>query len=177
MTEPGNIFLIGYRGCGKTTVAYELGEKLGWEWVDADSVVEQWAGKSIAAVFEEDGESAFRDLESQVLDDLVQRQQTVIALGGGAVLRQVNRDTIAGHGIVVWLTATVETLLQRVENDPATASRRPDLTTSGGRSEFEVLLAERTPIYQACATFAVDTEGKTPADVADEIVTRLGNSQ
>jgi shikimate kinase len=165
--------LIGYRGTGKTTVAGELAARLGWDWVDADDLVERRAGKSIAAIFADDGETTFRDLESQVVRDLCGHERTVIALGGGAILREQNRQAIRGAGPVVWLTAQVDTMLARMAADQATASRRPNLTKLGDRQEIESLLSERTPYYLECATLIVDTEGKSTAQVAGEITARL----
>src|SRR5262245_38609341 len=126
------IFLIGYRGTGKTSVARELAVRLGIDWVDADDVVERDAGKNIAAIFAEGGEAAFRDWEARVVTALSRKRRAVIALGGGAVLRPENRRTISGVGPVVWLTASVDTILERVAADSSTASRRPNLTTAGG---------------------------------------------
>jgi shikimate kinase len=168
------IALIGSRGTGKSTVARQLALRLAWDWVDADVEVELWAGKSIAAIFADDGEEAFRDTESAVVRELCGREKTVVALGGGAVLREANRTAIARCGAVVWLQAAAETIFQRLDRDATTAERRPNLTNSGGRQEIEQVLAERTPIYRACATLEVDTEGKTPATIADEIVAALG---
>ncbi len=85
-----NIALIGYRGTGKSEVARQLALRLGWDWVDADVEVELKAGKSIAAIFADDGEPAFRELEAAVLAELVQRDRAVLALGGGVVLRPAN---------------------------------------------------------------------------------------
>jgi shikimate kinase len=174
--EVNSIALIGYRGSGKTAVAQALAARLGWDWVDADVEVELRAGKSIAAIFADDGETHFRDLEAIVVDLLALRERTVIALGGGAILREVNRKAIGRCGAVVWLQASVETLQRRIDADPATAARRPNLTALGGQAEITRLLAERTPHYQACATLEVDTEAKGPADIADEIVAALGIS-
>jgi shikimate kinase len=168
-----SIALIGYRGSGKTAVAQALATRLGWDWVDADVEVELRAGKSISAIFADDGETHFRDLEAIVVDLLCLRKETVIALGGGAILREINRKAIRGCGAVVWLQASVETLERRIAADPGTAARRPNLTASGGQGEIARLLAERTPFYRECATLEVDTEGKTPADLADEIVAAL----
>jgi shikimate kinase len=167
------IFLIGYRGTGKTTVARELAARLGCERIDADDLVEERAGKSIAAIFSEDGETAFRNLEARVVAELCDCRRTVVALGGGAILREASRQAIQGAGPVVWLTARADTLLDRIAADPATAGRRPSLTQLGDREEIDRLLAERTPFYRQCATLTVDTEGKTAADVAAEIVSRL----
>lgn len=174
MAEPdAPIFLIGYRGTGKTSVAKLLAARLHVGWVDADDVVEQDAGKSIAAIFADGGEPAFRDWESRVVAALSGARRSVVALGGGAVLREENRQAICGAGPVVWLTASVDSILSRVAGDASTVSRRPNLTTGGGRSEIEALLALREPLYQQCATLVVDTEGKTPADVAEEIAAQL----
>jgi shikimate kinase len=167
------VFLIGYRGTGKSTVARHLADRLGYDAVDADEEIERRAGKSIAAIFAEDGEAAFRDLESQLVDELARRRRTVIALGGGAVLRDTNRNAIRGAGPVIWLTAPVDAIVERLAADPATAGRRPNLTKTGGRQEVEAVLAERTPIYRQCATLTVDTVGKTCAQVADEIAAHL----
>ncbi|HEX6963706.1 MAG TPA: shikimate kinase [Lacipirellula sp.] len=169
-----NIALIGYRGSGKTAAARELALRLGWDWVDADVEVELRAGKSIAAIFADEGEQAFRDLESVVVAELSRMSRAVLALGGGAVLRPENREALKPCGAIVWLRASVETLERRIASDPATAARRPNLTAVGGRAEIERLLAERTPNYAACATLEVDTDGKALAEVADEIVERLG---
>src|SRR3954468_14693913 len=116
------IFLIGYRGTGKTSVARELAARLGYDWIDADEIVEQEAGKTIATIFAEDGEAAFRDWESRVVDELSRRRRTVVALGGGAVLREENRKAIAAVAPVVWLTAAVDTILTRLAADPGTSS-------------------------------------------------------
>ncbi len=175
------ITLIGYRGSGKSAVAQQLGLRLGWDWVDADVEIELRAGKSIAAIFTDDGEAAFRDLESGVLHDLLVRERTVVALGGGIVLRDANREQLrmasrSGHGKIVWLQAPAEVLWERIAGDAATAARRPNLTVAGGLKEVQTLLAEREPLYRACANVVVDTEGKSAAGVAEEIIESLGLS-
>jgi shikimate kinase len=167
------ILLIGYRGTGKSTVARHLAERLGYDFVDADAEIERRAGKSIAAIFAEDGEAAFRDFETRLVAELSGLQRTVVALGGGAVLRETNRNAIRAAGPVVWLTAPVDVIVARLAADPTTARRRPNLTKIGGREEVEALLAERTPIYRQCATLVVNTDGKTCAQVADEIAANL----
>jgi shikimate kinase len=172
-----SIFLIGYRATGKTTVAQLLAERLGRDWIDADDEIERRAGKSIADIFAEDGEQAFRDLEAEVVAELCRWRRAVVALGGGAVLSEANRTAIRLAGVVVWLTATIDTLQRRLAADASTSSRRPNLTTSGGRAEIETVLATREPIYRACATFEVDTEDKAPAEIVDEILGRLGSAE
>ncbi|MGD9634854.1 MAG: shikimate kinase [Pirellulales bacterium] len=166
------IFLVGYRGTGKTTVARLVAQRLARESLDADYEIERRAGKSIAAMFADEGEGPFRELEAAVIADLA-RTRLVVSTGGGAVLREANRAAMLAAGPIVWLTASVDTIAKRIASDVATARLRPNLTAAGGRAEIEAVLAARTPIYEACATFVVDTEGKTPAAVADEIVARL----
>lgn len=167
------LFLIGYRGSGKTTVAAELAGALGWDWADADELIERRAGKSIRQIFDEDGEPAFRELESAVVAELAQRERTVVALGGGAVMRDENRQAIRGRGKVVWLKAPAELLAERIAGDPTTAARRPALTDQGGLAEIRELLAQRQGVYAACADMAVDVEGRTPAEIARLILASL----
>ena len=174
MVAETTLALIGYRATGKTTVAQQLALLLGYDWVDADVEVELAAGKSIASIFAEDGESAFRQRESQVLQELCSCERSVIALGGGAVLAEANREVLHQCGAVVWLKASVETIEQRLAGDSTTAQRRPNLTNHGGRTEIEALLAQREPIYRACATLEVDTEGRTPVEIAQQIAADLG---
>src|SRR3954447_23715424 len=164
-----NVFLIGYRGSGKSTVAAALSERLGWPWIDADAELERRAGKTIKQIFDEGGEQAFRDLESAVVDDLARRDRHIIALGGGAVLREANRQAVASRGPIVWLKASPEALLARIQADATTAARRPNLTADGGLAEIRALLAERTPIYESCAALTIDTENKSPPEIAREI--------
>lgn len=171
------IFLIGYRGTGKTTVARQLADRLGCEWLDVDDEIERRAGKSIAEIFAKDGEPAFREIEARVVADYCRQSRTVVALGGGSVVRKENREAIRAAGPVVWLTGSPDILAQRLAADPETANRRPNLTEAGGRAEIESVLAERTPLYRECATFAVDTEINSPADVVDQIVAKLAAIQ
>lgn len=167
-----NVYLIGYRGSGKSSLARRLGQRLHWNWRDADELLEAEAGTSIARIFAEQGETAFRDLESRVIARLAAADQTVVALGGGAVLRDENCRAIQ-PGVVVWLRASVDTLAARISQDPTTAERRPNLTSGGGRQEIERLLALRTPRYQTVADFAVTTDGRTLDQIADEVLDGL----
>ena len=171
-----NVILIGYRGTGKSTVARLVAERLGWQWIDADVEIEKRAGKSIASIFADESEDRFRDLESAMLQDCAGRNRIVLAAGGGAVLRAENRKLLRQLGHVVWLCASPETILKRVAADPTTSTRRPNLT-AGGEQEVLDLLAARTPIYRQCAHRMVDTEDRTPDDVADEIVRHLKLSE
>ncbi len=170
MPSSDSIALIGYRGTGKTTVARFLAIRLGYDWVDADVEVELQAGKSIAEIFAESGEEAFRNLEAEVVAKLCQREQTVVALGGGAILREENRKCLARCSQVVWLKASAEVIAGRLLGDPTTSTRRPNLTNQGGRTEIDELLSQREPIYRTCATLEVDTDDRTPSEIVDKIV-------
>ena len=173
-----NLLLIGYRGTGKSAVARLVAERLGWQWLDADVELERRAGKSIAAIFANDGEPAFRDLESKILAELVRLDRHVLALGGGVVLRPENRALIKQAANVTWLTASPETIQARVAEDPTTGARRPNLTTWGGIEEIRQLLAQREPMYLECAGAVVDTDGRSLDDVAQAVlsVVKVGPS-
>ncbi len=173
MKAPKNIFLVGYRGTGKTTVARLLARKLGWQCIDADALLEERHGRSIRQIFADDGEAAFRNLEAAILAELCRTEKQVVASGGGAVLRPENRAALKNSGLVVWLTADAQTLWSRMQNDPTTAERRPDLI-SGGIGEIEELLRTRQPWYAECAQLIVDTAKKTPEQVCAEILGEFG---
>ena len=160
------LFLIGYRGTGKTTTARLLADKLGWSWIDADALLEERAGKTIRQIFADEGESTFRNQESAILQELSRFDDHVIATGGGVILRQENRDCLK-QGTVVWLHAAADVLWQRLQDDAATGERRPNLA-QGGLAEIEEMLRVRMPLYEACCDFAVDAS-QPPEGVAEAI--------
>ncbi len=166
------VFLIGYRGVGKTTVARLLAERLGWEWCDADEVLERAYGKTIRSIFETEGEPSFRDKESATLSELSLRQRCVIATGGGVILRPENRELLK-RGAVVWLAAEPETAWQRMQTDSTTGERRPNLA-QGGLAEVAELIARREPLYRECAGLTVDTTHVSP-EAAAEVILRWLN--
>jgi shikimate kinase len=159
------LFLVGYRGSGKTTVARLLAEQLGWDWCDADAVVEERHGRSIGHIFAEEGEAGFRDKEAAILVDLCKLDWHVIATGGGVVLRPENRQCLSQAGRVVWLTADAPTLWHRLQKDATTPERRPALSV-GGLAEIEEMLRVREPLYRSCAHQVVDTTQRSAAEVA-----------
>jgi shikimate kinase len=167
------ITLIGYRATGKTTLAELLARRLGWQWIDADVEIERRAGKTIARIFADDGEPAFRDLEAQVIADLCRRDRLVLAAGGGAPLREDNRQIMRQSGKVVWLKARPETILKRMSGDSTTDQRRPNLTGRGPLDEIVQLLALREPMYRDTANITIDTENRTPEELTAEILERL----
>lgn len=163
------IALIGYRATGKTSVGRVLAERLDWEFIDTDAEVERVAKRSIADIFADEGEEAFRKLEIEAIRANAQRAKCVLSLGGGAVMRQPNRDAI-GPAYTVLLTATAESIHQRLTQDSATSEQRPNLTSAGGLAEVRELLAKRAATYKSCADLVVDTEGRTVEQIADVII-------
>src|SRR5579871_542337 len=169
VTLSPRLFLIGPRGSGKSTVARLLAHEIGWDWLDADEVLEKRYGQSIRAIFAAEGEAGFRDKEAVVLGELCRLDRCIIATGGGIVLRENNRALLRASGRIVWLKADVDTLWQRVQADGATADRRPPLTV-GGREEMEEILRLREPLYRQCADLNVETTGRAPAAIVAEIL-------
>lgn len=162
MTE-APIVLVGAPGSGKSTVGPLLAQALGVPYADVDLVVEERVGKSVAEIFADDGEPAFRALEESVTLELL-GLPGVLALGGGAVLSAATRAAIRGHR-VVWLQVSAATAVKRVGLNEA----RP-LLLGNVRGRLIKLLNERTPLYAAVATETVDTDDADPA----EIVVRIG---
>jgi shikimate kinase len=164
--------LIGYRGSGKTSVGRKLADHLWQKFVDTDDMVSAKAGKSIAEIFEQDGEQRFRELETEAVGEAAKLQDHVIALGGGAPLNEENRRIIkeAGHRII-YLKCEPEELLKRIQNDPETARLRPHLTAlGGGIDEINKVLAEREPIYRQMADAELEVTYLEPADAIVYIV-------
>lgn len=173
---PPLIFLIGSRGTGKSTVGRALAARLGWGFADADECVEAAAGKSIADIFAAEGEGGFRDREAAALAELCALTNHVVATGGGVVLRAASRALLRDSGFVAWLTARPETAFARLQGDPTTAARRPNLTPAGGLDEVRALAAAREPLYRECADFVCDTDGRSPDAAADAILTAWNGS-
>jgi shikimate kinase len=166
--------LIGYRGCGKTTVGKRLADSLWQKFVDTDDLVVKKAGRSIKQIFEEQGEAAFRDLEAQAVAEVCQLKDHVVSLGGGAVLREENRKAIKEAGLkVIYLKCEPAELVRRIQADPTTAATRPPLTgLGGGIEEVTKLLADREPLYRSIKTGELDVTHLSPQD-AVVYVTRL----
>ncbi|MFM1996166.1 MAG: hypothetical protein RLZZ111_553 [Planctomycetota bacterium] len=173
--------LIGYRGTGKSTIAARVAARLGCGWVDADTVLEQRLGCTIATLVRERGEALFRDEEAGVLEDLLSRCDGILATGGGVVLRPGNRAALSSRGRpIVWLTAPAATIRGRLAADPSTAARRPALAAPGGGlqsgdplAEVDAALAAREPLYRECADAAFDTSRESPEAIATKIVAWL----
>lgn len=157
-TKPDNIFLIGPMGAGKTTIGRHLAKLLGLDFVDSDHEIENRTGASIPLIFEVEGEAGFRRREREMIDELTQRGNIVLATGGGAVLDPVNRAHLAARGQVVYLRASLEHLVKRTAKD----RNRPLLQTDDPRARPEQIMAkileERDPLYSEIADLVVETD-------------------
>ena len=141
--------------------------------IDLDEKIEADAGKPIRDIFQEGGEPLFRDLETAALREVSAEAPSVISLGGGAIVREENRERIRESGLCVWLDATAESLARRIRDDESTASRRPSLTSDGLIEEIAPLLRQRQPWYQSVSTIRIDTTDKSIDEVAAEAVELL----
>ncbi|MBM83937.1 MAG: shikimate kinase [Planctomycetaceae bacterium] len=167
------ITLIGYRGTGKSTIAAPMAERLGYDWIDADVELEARARRSIKEIFDTDGEPEFRRLERETLVALLERDNIIIAAGGGAILNEETRNDFQNAGHVVWLQASADSIESRLYGDSTTGQRRPNLTSRGGRAEIEDLLKIREPLYQQCATISVSTDKLTPDEIVDHVIHQI----
>ena len=165
------IVLIGPMGAGKTTVGGLVAERLGTSVRDTDHDVEARAGKAISEIFVDDGEDAFRALERAAVAEALAGHDGVLALGGGAVLDPGTRERLAGHE-VVFLRVGLSDAVKRV----GLGAGRP-LLLGNVRGRIKALLDERTPVYESVATLVVDTDGRSPEDVAGEIVAALARKE
>jgi shikimate kinase len=157
------VVLVGTMGAGKTTVGRLVADTLGVAFLDTDHLVEERAGKSVAEIFVDDGEPAFRALESSAVADALRDHDGVLALGGGAVLAEETRALLAGHR-VIFLKVGLSDAASRV----GLGVSRP-LLLGNVRGRIKQLLDERTPIYAGVAAHTVETDGRGPAEVADEV--------
>jgi len=158
-----NVILLGYRGSGKSSIGQRLADRLWISFMDLDPLIVKQAGKTIKRIFDEDGEPAFRDLESQILAKALAASDTIISPGGGIILRESNRDFIKKSGAkAVYLRCEPSVLLQRINSDPATADNRPALTgANGGIDEIKELMAQREPLYRETMTSELDVTNLT----------------
>ena len=169
MSHVGNLFLVGPMGAGKSTVGRHLAELLHKEFLDSDHEVERRTGVAIPLIFEIEGEAGFRRRESDVIAELTERDNIVLATGGGAVLAETNRERLRSRGTVVYLQAPLDTLLSRMHRDKS----RPLLQQGDRRAKLEEILRVREPLYRSLAHVVIATDHRAPALVAQEIANRL----
>ena len=169
VTLPENIVLIGFMGCGKSTVGRELHQRLGFQLADMDQIIEQRTGKPITSIFADEGEQAFRDMETALLKELgaPDAPRRIISTGGGVVVRAENRDLIRSLGYVVWLDAPIKVILERTRKNRT----RPLLLTDEDPEErIRNMMEARRPFYQETAHLKLDTGGLDCGELATGIL-------
>ncbi len=165
----GNVFLVGMMGAGKTTLGKALAQRLSAEFFDTDKLLVERTGVPVATIFEIEGEAGFRRRESGVLAEFTQRDDCIVATGGGAVLAEENRALMRAHGTVVYLRARIESLWERTRHD----SSRPLLATPDPKATLAEILEQRDPLYREAAHLVVDTGAQSAAVLVSRVVAAL----
>lgn len=166
----GNVVLVGMMGAGKTTVGRCLARQLGKTFIDSDDEIQKRTGVSIPHIFEVEGEAGFRKRESAVIQDLMLRDNLILATGGGAVLAAENRRQMQQHGTVVYLKGSVHELWQRTRHD----RNRPLLQTADPRAKLQELLTQRDPLYTEVADLVIHTSRQGVQTLVSDLIRRLG---
>jgi shikimate kinase len=163
------IALVSMPGGGKSTVGRQLARRLTWNFVDADAVIEKRIGCSIRAFFEREGEDRFRDVEQEVIGEMAAEQMTVLATGGGSILRALNRAVLREHFSVVYLRSSPEDLFRRLRHD----NKRPLLQVADPLARLRQLHEVRDPLYRETAHFCVETGRPSVATLVNMILMQL----
>jgi shikimate kinase len=163
--------LVGYRGTGKSTVGRIVADRLSRAFLDVDLEIETRAGQSISSIFMQAGEDSFRAWEERTLCELTRANPcAVLATGGGCILLPSNRQVLTDFGVVVWLQAEPAELARRLQEDLQAGWQRPSLTPAGTMAEIAEVLAARKALYAEVADAEIDTLGRTPGEVAEQIL-------
>lgn len=173
MKQSENIYLVGLMGAGKTTVGRSLARLLQLPFYDSDKAIEERTGVDIPTIFEFEGEEGFRNREQKMIAQLTELKGIVLATGGGAILREENRNLLTKNGFVVYLHCSVDKLLERTRRD----SNRPLLDTADPKARLEELFEIREPFYRACADLIVDTGTLQSKDAVTYIFDRYQEAQ
>ena len=163
-----NIILTGFMGTGKTAVGRRLAMLLNMELIDVDTEIEKSQQMSINEIFRQFGEPGFREIETEMIQKLSERKDVIISTGGGAVLKQKNMDALRKQGVIICLMASPQTILKRTSHN----SNRPLLKVEDPFEKIKELLNFRKPFYEK-ADILIDTEDKTPLQIAEEIIDKI----
>ena len=163
------VFLVGPMGAGKSTIGKLLARGLDLGFADSDTEIEERTGADIPWIFDVEGEEGFRDREAQVIDEMTLLDRTVLATGGGVVMRHENRRVLAARGFVIYLHATLDEQVRRTRND----RNRPLLNTEDPERVLQDLMAVRDPLYREIADHVIDTDRSSPKVIAQRLLTQL----
>jgi shikimate kinase len=163
--KKGNVSLIGFMGSGKSTVGKILAQKIGFLYIDLDTVIELSEGMKISRIFEEKGQDYFRKIESEVICKIYNNKGCVFSCGGGVILNEKNMDIIKKSSIVVFLSINAETVFERLKDD----GNRPLLATANREIKTREMLGTRQPLYLKYADIIVDANRITPGEAAEKI--------
>ncbi len=169
MAFEGTVALVSMPGGGKSTVGRQLARRLSWKFVDSDTIIEQRIGCSVRTYFEREGEQSFRDIEAEVLSELVDGQRTVLATGGGVVVREANRELLRSRTQVVYLRSMPDELFRRLRHD----TQRPMLQVADPHTRLQQLYDERDPLYRETAHFVIETGRPSVPTLVNMILTQL----
>ncbi|SFB32623.1 shikimate kinase [Acetitomaculum ruminis DSM 5522] len=164
-----NIFLIGFMGSGKSTIAKKIYKKYGYKLVEMDELIEKNENMTINEMFEKYGEEHFRNIESNTLIEMSKENNLVVSCGGGVVLRKENAEYMKKNGVVVWLNASAKSIYDRIKN----TDNRPLLKGNMNEEYIKELMDKRYEKYKACADIVIDTDRKKLMEIADEVIEKV----
>lgn len=170
-----NIVLIGYRCTGKSAVGKALARDLDRLLIDTDALIEEKAGAPISEIVEKKGWEGFRDIETKVVQEISEKDDLVIATGGGIVLREMNTRRLKANGLLIWLRARPGVILERMAQDLSMGKGRPPLTLKSPVEEIKEQLAFRDPLYKEAGDLVVDTDDLLIPEVAEAVLRALSS--
>tara|TARA_B110000444_G_C18827806_1_gene591349 strand:+ start:1772 stop:2287 length:516 start_codon:yes stop_codon:yes gene_type:complete len=170
MAVPSRVFLVGPMGAGKTTIGKILAQHLKLDFADTDREIEERTGADIPWIFDVEGEEGFRNREVQVVEEMTERSNILLATGGGVVLRSENRKVLASRGYVIYLSASIEEQVKRTSKD----NRRPLLQGEDSEVVLRELMKTRDSLYREISDYVIDTDGCSPKSVAQKLAAECG---
>jgi shikimate kinase len=168
-----NLYLIGYRCTGKTTIGKAIAAAIDWSFVDADTKLVSECGKPIKEIVDTDGWETFRRMEGSILKQICTKDRQIVATGGGVVLDKANIKAMKTSGMVIWLGAAAETIQKRMLQDKNTGNFRPALTEKGRMEEIEDMLLKRNPYYESASDFSIQTDDVPLNEISAIIIQRI----
>ena len=168
-----NVFLIGYRCSGKTTVGKSIAKTIDWSFVDSDLLIIKKNGNSIKDIIDTAGWDAFRRMERSTLRQICTKDRQVVATGGGVVLDADNIKAMKTSGTVVWLEASAASIQERMRQDKNTENFRPALTDKGRMEEIEDMLLQRNPYYESASDLSIRTDNATIDQITQKIIQKI----